>query len=229
MIISVHVPKTAGISMLTAWEEAFPERVLRDYANEFGAADRYETAADVAAHKEQIAERYDVVHGHFHADKYEAFPDETWVIFLRDPVRRLLSLHEQMRRRLERGRSLPSPEREAAVWAVNDDPGRVLEFASTFSPPQGVYRRFVGTRGVDGFDVVGITERYQRSLELVEAAVGRPLAVHDKNTSEPTALVRYVDETPAVRAELESALQADYDIYRQALARFEALAGVSPA
>ncbi len=92
-----------------------------------------------------------------------------------------------------------------------------------------MYRRFVGTRGVDGFDVVGITERYQRSLELVEAAVGRPLAVHDKNTSEPTALVRYVDETPAVRAELESALQADYDIYRQALARFEALAGVSPA
>lgn len=222
LIISVHVPKTAGISLLTAWEEAFPGRVLRDYPNEFGDEARHATAAEVSANQAKLRDRYDVIHGHFPADKYVAFVDDIWLSFLRDPLDRLISLHEQMRRRLERGRTLDA-DRERLVTATARDPATVTEFASLIVGKRGSYRRFVGSGGLDRFRVVGITERYERSLELFEGATGCALSPHETNTSELTPLKQFVGDTPAVAEELRSILRPDIEIYEEAVARFEIL------
>ena len=224
MIISVHVPKTAGISLIRAWDEAFPDRVLRDYPNEFGATEhRYADATEVAANAEVLREHYDVIHGHFHADKYLVFADQLWVIFLREPVDRVVSLHEQFRRRLERGRTLASADHADAVRAVERDPATVTEFARMVTGPQGAYRRYVGRDGLDRFSVVGLTERYGESLELLGAATGITLPQHQANTSEPTALKQYVADYPAVAAELRDIVAADVEIYERGVARFEEL------
>jgi len=218
LIISVHVPKTAGSSLRRAWETVFPGRVLGDYRNEAGTTGfRYENAAAVAAHETTLRERFDVVHGHFRADKYEVFAGETWIIFLREPMARVLSLHEQFRRMLERGKPLPRPEHEELVRAIEGDPARIVQFAEAVA---GHYQRHVGRNGLSRFAVVGITEHYSKSVELLHAVTGFALPRYEANTSGPTMLKEYVADNPTVVAELQDILRPDIEIYQQGLAHF---------
>jgi hypothetical protein len=115
------------------------------------------------------------------------------------------------------------------VRAVDRNPARVVDFAKAVTGPEGTYERFVGRDGLDRFRVVGLTERYGESLELLGAATGLTLPQHQANTSEPTALKQYVADYPAVRAELRTIVAADVEIYEQGVARFEELLSASRA
>lgn len=95
MLVSVHIPKTGGITFLrTVLEPTFGDRILLDYEDKPLAHDAAERNAH--AHRflpgDDLLARYDCVHGHFLAVKYAnaATPCE-FACWLRDPVERVLS------------------------------------------------------------------------------------------------------------------------------------------
>jgi hypothetical protein len=76
MIISVHIPKTAGTSFGEDLNGAFGARLFADYgdwpevATPEGQAHNEQRRAEVLARLDEIAGRFDAIHGHFTAGKY---------------------------------------------------------------------------------------------------------------------------------------------------------------
>jgi hypothetical protein len=94
-LISIHVPKSAGSSFRFALKEAYgPERVFEDYADRLGdptSAMNLDPDGFFAA-QHTLPDTADVVHGHFHVDKYRHLPDSIpRIAFLRHPVERTVS------------------------------------------------------------------------------------------------------------------------------------------
>lgn len=98
MIISVHIPKTAGTSFRTGLEKVFGNRLLLDYndkplsglisARWFRVKNRFR----VQMQRHILLENFSVIHGHFLPSKYLFLGKEIKLgAFFRDPVDRLIS------------------------------------------------------------------------------------------------------------------------------------------
>lgn len=122
-IISVHVPKSGGVSFQKWLAAALgKERVLLDYGDGVvnPAADmNRDPEGFLAKHaRTALPDGYRAVHGHFWVEKYRKVKDALRICFLRDPVERTVSNyfywktaepkgHELHRRFLDEGWSLP--------------------------------------------------------------------------------------------------------------------------
>ena len=95
MIVSVHIPKTGGVSFRkSVLEPVFGNRLLSDYGDaplSHDTANRNARAQSFEPSPE-LPERYDCVHGHFLALKYvsERVPCE-FAVWFRDPAQRVVS------------------------------------------------------------------------------------------------------------------------------------------
>ena len=100
MLISVHLPKTAGVSFGSALDRYFGGNVLRDYADRplnSGTFQRnFKTLSlsvkNIAAG--QKLAHLACIHGHFMPLKYRFLPvaqEKQFVVWLRDPVERIAS------------------------------------------------------------------------------------------------------------------------------------------
>src|SRR5580704_16722666 len=101
MIISVHIPKTAGVSFLDDLRHAYGERVFADYGDwpelrtPDGRGHNERRRAAMLAASGEFASRYDVIHGHFAARKYvDVFTETALVTFVRDPYQHAVSTYE---------------------------------------------------------------------------------------------------------------------------------------
>jgi len=96
-IISIHVPKAGGTTMLTLWKEAFGEEgVMMDYGDvpvnpsadfiidPIGWSDKRPVC---------LPEKVQVVHGHFRPGKYDLLKDVFRMTMLRHPVDNLISIY----------------------------------------------------------------------------------------------------------------------------------------
>jgi len=96
-LISVHLPKAAGTSLVKVYETAFGgERVLPDYDTSdpmdpcgvmYLDPDRYEMM------KPTTLGDHVVVHGHFHIGRYDRISDAKRIVVLREPVENLISIY----------------------------------------------------------------------------------------------------------------------------------------
>jgi len=78
VILSVHLPKAAGITLATMFRQAFPDALVDDYPDR----DPWRNAAAEVR----------VIHGHFELEKYIAIaPAPRVVTFLREPLGRAIS------------------------------------------------------------------------------------------------------------------------------------------
>ena len=167
MIVSVHVPKCAGTSMMDGWRSVFGGRAVEDYPPERPGA----VAPDTA-----------VVHGHIQATASEG----PRVIVLRHPVERTLSFFHQWDRRQALGRPLWSRFHEPGTFepvveAVRRDPRAIIDFARL---DPGPYWWYLDGLALDEFDVVGIAERYTDVLEAIEHRFGVRLPDTRSNITE---------------------------------------------
>jgi hypothetical protein len=84
MIISVHVPKTAGTTLLHYLQTHF--NVFED--NE---AWGYASLLKAMLKKSDLVKTYDCIHGHFPAMKYRFYPNTIFITFVREPLERMVS------------------------------------------------------------------------------------------------------------------------------------------
>jgi hypothetical protein len=213
MIVSVHIPKTAGSSFRHLLSERFGERLCLRYEQRPLLCRTEGTSPPPL----RLSGEGDcaVVHGHFVADSVILPPDEPthYAVWLRHPVERLVSHYLFWRREpfLDQPlcRRLLEEEMEVETFAAEEAMRDLQSF-------------FLGAIPPDHFAFVGITERFGEGVARFNATFGtdlRGVAAVNVNPDKPErdyrALVgdRAYEQIAALNAK-------DMALYEYALAQY---------
>jgi hypothetical protein len=228
-LISVHVPKTAGLSFQKHLTHLFGKRVVWDY----NLTDRPDykpekpTPHILAQLRPKIAglsfqkhltNKTTVIHGHFFLSKYHHIPGLQRAMWFRDPVQRLLSHYYYW---------LRSPDMDHPNCRQLHEGGlSVVEFAE-IPELRNVYTRFLDGEPLKELDWVGLVEDYQASLDLFYAmyAIGRDpreLKAHqNKNFARGDGAKYQLDKTSL--AAIDKLNAKDMELYALAKLKFKDL------
>jgi hypothetical protein len=176
--IFVHIPKTAGGTFRRILDANF-ENTIRDISKPWGGLEatcgRYE--------------KFNIIHGHFHADKYEHL-GRPLVTFLREPTVRLVS--------------------DYYFFGEQYHPGLdIIEYAQVRANIQAEY-----IQDIDKFDFVGLTEKFTESLNMFEkwSSVKIPRNFENYNVSK-----KKKDVTKDEIKHIMKYQEKDYEIYNKIL------------
>lgn len=218
-LISVHIPKTAGVTFRTLLRTVYgPSAVHLDYADRvLDPASAFQTDFEgwqtaTHAQADRLPPETRVIHGHFSAIKYrDLFPEAKRVVWLRDPVARLVSHYHYWR-------NLP-PTPHTLHRRMLDDALSLLEFAR-LEPMQNIVSRiFLRGYGVADFAFVGIQEDFTAEVRRLATLLGWPsdLQIGEENRNpRPDYQDDPLDES--AHAEITRLNAEDIALYRQAIA-----------
>jgi len=216
-IISVHIPKTGGGSFEQVLASQFGSRLVSFNITHVTIPawhpQRWLQELKAAWFWHRLPSNWAVVHGHFRArDVVRRFPEARLAVWLRDPVERVVShyyywlrqphfLHPTCRRMVRRKMS--------------------LEQFAELRPLQNIHVRFLQGIDIERFDFVGLTEQYERSLELFSRRFlgGRRLPTFARNVNPQRSRSRY-DIPPRLRGRIAELNQLDIELYQRGRDRF---------
>jgi hypothetical protein len=214
MILSLHVPKAAGNSFRGLLQTQFQERVLLDYGDWAGfnvpaAIERCKIRTrEMRSRRDELLEKYDVIHGHFVADKYLGlFPKQEFVAFFRDPYQQALSHYCFL---------LRNPQREHLEEKMLHEAKMTLHDYLRWDAFRDHQLQYLGSLAIDDFAMVGLSEEFYRSVELFNSIFGCQLrgdSFLNVNPDHQGAAYR-IDED--VRKAVDKYWAADVDLYRRA-------------
>lgn len=218
LIVSIHIPKTAGTTLATIFERCFSRRVLFDYA---GYHKEQVAAPEIVDGRDFIKRYFLVLHGHFLARKYlDVFPDSYFIATVRHPVERVISqyLHELN-------------EASSDSWYHQDIvSGRmdIVEFARQDGVGDAMARHLSG-RELKEYDLILISEHMLESCELFSKKVrlldlathfGIPPKLPTLNVRADRTKLQTFDET--VRQAIYRNTKVDNAVYAEAMDQFVA-------
>lgn len=220
MLLSMHISKTAGNSFREALMESYgPDRVMRDYGDwtgfdePFANKRRRERWEAMRARRDELIEKYDVIHGHFQADKYIGlFPQTDFISFFREPAQQSIS-HWRWQSALTDRASDVNKEvhMEVRYW-------RELQPTVEEHLKWPFYRdhqsQFMGSLPVEELAFVGLYEEYEKSVHLFNAMFGRNLEVRRANVTLREG--GDFEVTPEVRRLINKYRAADVELYARA-------------
>lgn len=216
MIVSLHLPKTAGTSFGTSLEKHFGAAFMRDYddrpINTPPYARNLSALQAAIANAERDFDNIRCIHGHFLPLKYLLLAtrrDIRFITWLRHPVERLLSHYYYWRRNY-------NPANAAALHRKVVEENWSIERFCLGPELRNIYGQFLWGFPIENFDFIGLTEYYtqdfayftQRYLNFEVNA--EKVNVGDKQTSEYS-----IDS--AFRNEIEAFHDRDMQLYRQVL------------
>jgi len=219
VLISVHLPKTAGSSFLVAIDAHFGGRLLRDYGdrpiNKSTLRRNYQATLRCLrnALPRPDLQQYECVHGHFMPIKYQFLRtplQKHFVTWMRDPIERLASHY--------------------FYWIQNYNPHdagylhrRVVEEKWSLErfclgpEMRNTYSKFFWRFPLHKFQFIGLTEFYAQDLEQFSAEfLNAPLEIYHENVNRRGEQRSYI-EAGGLRRKLEAHHDADMTLYRQAL------------
>lgn len=220
MLISVHLPKTAGSSFLTAIRQHYGERLVQDYGdrpiNKTTFRRNFDAVQGCMLNMGSRS-RYrhiDCIHGHFMPLKYRLLKtkgEKQYVVWMRDPVERLASHYLYWVRnynRIDAGKLHRRVVEEK--WS--------LERFCLGPEMRNAYSKFFWGFPLKRFDFVGITEFYDSDIEYFsENIVGAKLESMRVNVNPNPVEHSYIDD-PEFRKKIQAYHQADVTLYQQAVA-----------
>ncbi|MEO0437600.1 MAG: hypothetical protein AAF098_11900 [Pseudomonadota bacterium] len=237
MLVSLHLPKTAGTSFLGLLESHYGEKLLRDYGDRplnRSPWQRRLRAVRGCARNAVSSSRFsgfECIHGHFMPLKYRFMPgnDETqFVAWLRDPVERLASHYYYWKR------SYNPMDAGRLHRRVVEDRWSLERFC--LGPElQNTYSKFLWACSLESFNFIGITEHYNEDVESFSAlflgTTPPQVAAENVNQSrergDQQRSDRYIDDGE-FRSRVERHHGDDVALYRRALemrARRQRMAG----
>ncbi|MGI9433156.1 MAG: hypothetical protein ACR2PQ_13125 [Myxococcota bacterium] len=218
LLVSIHVPKTGGITFREILEDLAEGHVAHDYDDRPLAPASPWKRLRQRLRRPTLPPGTRVVHGHFVATKYwKRYPDARYLAWFREPVERLASHYYYWQR---------EPDLENATCRrLLDEKLSLVEFAS-IPEMRNVHSRFLGAVPVEALAFVGITEAYDASLELFrrDFCPERPVAASERNTN-PDRAGAHSELEPADREAVAALNRPDLELYEQALARHRKLLG----
>lgn len=216
LIVSIHVPKTGGETFRDILEAMTDGHVQRDYADRPLAPPSVGRRLRLAAARPHLEPGTRAVHGHFIATKYyRRFPEARYMAWLREPVERLASHYHYWKR---------SPDRQNPTCRRLIEEDLSLPAFAALPEMRDVQTRFLGEVPVARLDFVGLTERYQTSLELFRRAFYPGLVVDgERRNVNPERSGEGYGLDEATRAAIADLNREDVQLYAEAERRFEEL------
>lgn len=217
MILSIHVPKAAGNSFRQALADAFGERFMKDYGdwagfNEPQANERRKLREEaMRARRDELAASYDIIHGHFIADKYKGlFQPEQYIAFFRDPYQQAQAHYYFLER---------NPQRDHPEEKIFHANKMSLEDYLAWDAFRDHQSQFLGSLSVDDLAFVGLSEEYEKSLRMFKDVfgvdLGKPMFLNVNESNKEGYPV-----TPEIRALVQKYRAADVELYEKAKERF---------
>lgn len=182
-LISVHVPKTAGVTFRTVLQTVYGKAAVAfDYGDRVldprspFQIDPEGWRAEAERHATDIPAVTRVVHGHFGGAKYDrTFPEARKIVWLREPVARLVSHYYYWL-------DLPPTPHSLHQRLLNERLS-LLEFARLDGMRNVLSRIFLRDCHLEDFAFVGIQERFSDDLQRLAGLLGWPegLPVGEEN------------------------------------------------
>ena len=211
LFVSLHIPKTGGISLFGVLQQQFPTGFNTAYP---------ELSVDSA--KIKSPGPVTCIHGHDIVKQFGSLiavvPNQRWITFLREPLASAISYYHFAKKSLNKDPDNPLFEDKGLdAWLLNDKPA-----SWPFPPgyPNNRFQRAIqGTkRKIDQFDFVGITERFDESMLCMYKTFGwQPIHYkeHNKGAYSPP------DLDPDIVACFKKHNQPDYELYAYATNRLD--------
>ncbi|HEY5079507.1 MAG TPA: sulfotransferase family 2 domain-containing protein [Opitutaceae bacterium] len=205
MIISVHVPKTAGTSFRLVLDEICGARIWYNYGTIFSKGQ---------AKAELVPSGVSFIHGHFLADAFdELFPARQLVTWVRHPVERLVSNYHHF---------LRTPDmRDDCCRALHERKLSLREF-SDLDWMKNETSRYLANKPVGDFDFIGISERFDESIhQFCEAFGFREAAGLQRENVNPDRKAERYELSQGDREHILGRNEADLEWYDQAVRRLD--------
>ncbi|MBK5966109.1 hypothetical protein CCR95_18995 [Thiocystis minor] len=215
LLISLHLPKTAGTSLRHVLEQRFQTGLLADYADRpliTPRPHREWQALRAAWHLQRTGLPPPVrcVHGHFLPLKYRWLDSApVFATWLRDPVERLISHYHYWMTATD-PRALPALQRRVVEqqWS--------LERFCLSRELRDLYHQFLFGFPVRRFAFIGLVERMEADFAVFErrflGEAGR-LALPQVNVGRAAIGTRYLQEGP-LRRRIEAFHRRDVELYQ---------------
>jgi hypothetical protein len=216
MIISVHLPKTAGKSFEAALKTRFGGALLEDYATFPMNTPEYERnkrALETSLiNADANFSGVECIHGHFLPVKYllmAARRQLTFVMWVRDPVQRILSHYHYWRRTYH-------PETAPALHRKMVEEDWSVERFCLGTEMRNMYAQFLWAFPIDNLDFIGVTEFYDQDLAyFAQRFLGVPVEPQRVNVGATEGRKYEIDED--LRRKIEIFHERDMKLYRTAL------------
>jgi hypothetical protein len=222
MLISVHMPKTAGTSFLNSLQKVFGERLLQHYSTPPDSTYMSDRAAllkykfGVIWKGRKIVRRYDAIHGHFVPETFSFLPGpKQFCVFLREPVDRTISHYLYW----EKMGPLQIPRHSVLDHVVRNH--LTLNDFAALPEIVNYYSTYLGRMSLEKFDFVGLQEEYNTSLCLFEKIFGVKLEEYRDNVVNREQYEHILSSVDLAKLRLAQA--KNREVYDQARRRFDLL------
>jgi hypothetical protein len=222
LLISLHMPKTAGISFGSALQEHFAQRYLADYSDfplNTPLLERHRRAIDACLHiQDADFQEFDCIHGHFLPVKYLLLADRRpcrFIAWVREPVARLVSHYHYWFDVYDPH----SPDTRELHRRVVEEQWPLERFC--LCPElRNVYSQFLWGFPLEQFAFIGITEHFESDLRELSAGFldGRLPARSLNQRQSREVRGREAELSGSQRRRVEEWHAADMAVYRRALA-----------
>ncbi len=208
-VISIHVPKTAGTTFKKVLRQIYdPEEIFFDYPHRGNLRHKMLTNP-----KPEVK----VIHGHFSGNKYDSkFPEFRKIIWLRDPIKRLISLYffwKSWQILVESDAENLAPVRESSLTFI--------EFAEKPEMQNIIKSKYVQEQKLTDFYFVGIQEFFREDLHELKVMLNWPeYQLETQNTNpypEYKSLLEEVLSNQEILGKISAINQEDIELYREAL------------
>lgn len=228
MIISVHIPKTAGMAFRTVLQSIYGNNIYYDYETNYKFTDPFKNTPKEAFFKIYgqakmfLRGHYSLklddkcIHGHFAADKYDyIFPGSKKITWVRDPVERVISQYYYWQRH---------PDRASFVCnALLREKYSLIDFAS-LDAIRNYQSKFLRGQSVDDFTCVGIQEYFDESMKQILKCLEVDMHLENQFLSKnknPNKKVNQQYDIPANERRIIQELNSvDYEFYNSAVNKF---------
>ncbi len=218
MLVSVHLPKTGGSSLLASIEGAYGSSLLLDNDDRpINTPPLKRKTAAISHCMKNTSRDFEAVcciHGHFMPLKYLFLlrsVDVQFVAWLRDPIERLASHYFYWLKNYD-------PHTAGALRRRVVEEGWPLERFCLAPELRNFYSQFFWGFPIRCFDFVGITEYYDADFAYFSHKyLGTELPVKSKNINENKPVGSYF-ENGELRRKLESYHSKDITLYQKACA-----------
>jgi hypothetical protein len=214
LIVSLHIPKTGGTSFGAAMEQAWPGGVAYFYRPNNRLTHPMLRDRDRLGDPELLAELeatgVRVMHGHAPAEWFrEAIPEPSryWT-WLRDPVERVISAYYYLQSRTKRLTALA--EENGAEAPRDRVRGKTLEQFARRPQHRDMQSRALSDFAIEDLGFVGITERFDESLDILGLPRLEGAGARNVNKARP-------EIEPRVRRLVAQCNAADVALYERAL------------